>query len=145
MDNVLFIKAVGSILVTVGIAIGTWFLGRKFQKALDRKESAIARQEEIKIIKEEISVTTLIENLYKSSIVEFTQRIDKLEEKNLDLEKKYGEMLLRNAILEERAETYEEKYNILEKEHNKLKVDYEKIHEENKEMRKEIDELKKAV
>jgi len=137
-------ELVGS-AVFIGTAVGTFILGRNSQKIKDKKEVAIARQEEVKILKEEAQLTTLIKDLYTNSAQDFVNRIERLEDARIDLEKKYGEILLRNALLEERAQTYEEKYNKLEKEHNKLKSDYEKIHQENKGMRKEIDELKNTV
>lgn len=76
----------------------------------------------------------MIQEVYKKMIDDFSKRLEEVEKSNIDLTKKYGEILLRNAILEERADTYEQKYRGLKKDYTKLKLDYDKIHKENKEI-----------
>jgi chromosome segregation ATPase len=114
---------------------------RRLKKASADKEEAIAEQEKIKIKKEDTSLSSMV---YQRLNKDIFSRLEDLENSNEDLTKKYNEMLLRNAILEERAETYEQKYKTLEKDHNKLKSDHDKLNKENKEIRKELDELKKT-
>jgi chromosome segregation ATPase len=129
-------------LGTLVVAIIAYLGGRKSKKIQDKKESAIAEQEQIKIKKEEVGLTIMIQDVYRKGVEDFAKRLQNLEESNKDLTNKYGEILLRNAILEERAETYEQKYKGLEKDYIKLKSDHDKIHKENKEIRKELDQLK---
>jgi len=96
----------------------------------------------IKEKKEDVSLSQMIQETYQRLNKDVFQRLDDLEKSNKDLTDKYNEMLLRNAILEERAESYEKKYVTLEKDYTKLKSDHDKLHKENKEIRKELDELK---
>lgn len=122
--------------------VGGYLIGRKTRNIQNRKDEAIAEQEQVKIKKEEVVLSGLIQEVYKKMIDDFSKRLGELEKSNADLTKKYDDILLRNAILEERAETYEEKYKNLEKEHIKLKSDNDKLHAENKKIRKELDILK---
>jgi hypothetical protein len=141
-------------LITLGSGVA---IGRKSRTIQNKKDSAIALQEEIKIKKEETELSSMIQDVYKKMIDDFSKRLEEVEKSNLyltkkygeveksnsDLTKKYGEILLRNAILEERADTYEQKYEGLKKDYTRLKLDYDKIHKENKEIIKELEELKK--
>lgn len=108
---------------------------RRIKRANTAKEEAIAAQEKIKVQKEDVLLSQLIQETYQRLNKDVFQRLE-------ELEKNYNEILLKNAILVERAENYEKKYNTLEKQHIKLKADHDKLHQENKEIRKELDELK---
>nr|DAI89460.1 MAG TPA: Homeobox associated leucine zipper [Caudoviricetes sp.] len=105
-----------------------WFLGRKSRATKDKTD--------------EVNLASTVIDVYKKMFTDLSNRIDGLERSNEDLTHKYGEMLLRNAILEERAETYESKYKTLEKDYTKLKSDHDKLHKENREIRKELEEIK---
>jgi len=118
---------------------------RRIKRANTDKEEAIAAQEKIKVQKEDVSLSLMIQDAYQRLNKDVFQRLDDLEKSNKDLTAKYNEMLLRNAVLEERAESYEKKYTTLEKDYIKLKSDHDKLHKENKEIRKELDELKNAT
>ena len=112
-----------------------WLIGRKSR---DTKEKI-----------EEINLASSTIDLYKKMFLDFSNKLDSLESSKeslttqiVELDRKYAEILLRNALLEERAETYESKYKTLEKDYSKLKSDHDKLHKENKEIRKELDEIK---
>ena len=113
-------------LVTAPIL--TWFLTKKSRDTKDKTNEA--------------TLADVVQGVYTKMAASLETRIDYLEKANEDLTKKYSEMLLRNAILEERAESYEEKYKTLEKDYSKLKSDHDKLHKENKEIRRELDEIK---
>jgi phage-related minor tail protein len=150
-----FIEYWREFVVAVGL-ISAYFGGRKSKGIQERKDNALAAQEEIKIKKEETELSSMIQDVYKKMIDDFSKRLEEVEKSNLyltkkygeveksnlDLTQKYGEILLRNAILEERADTYEQKYEGLKLDYTRLKLDYDKIHKENKEIIKELDELK---
>lgn len=123
-------------LLTFGSGL---LIGNKRRKIQDKKEEAIAEQEEIKIKKEEVELSGLIKGVYEGIISTISARLEILEKANTDLTKKYDEILLRNGILEERAETYEKKYKALEKDHIKLKADYQKIQVELEELKNDKD------
>ncbi len=123
-------------LLTFGSGL---LIGNKRRKIQDKKEEAIAEQEEIKIKKEEVELSGLIKGVYEGIISTISTRLEILEKANNDLTKKYDEILLRNGILEERAETYEKKYKALEKDHIKLKADYQKIQVELEELKNDKD------
>ncbi len=123
-------------LLTFGSGL---LIGNKRRKIQDKKEEAIAEQEEIKIKKEEVELSGLIKGVYEGIISTISTRLEILEKANNDLTKKYDEILLRNGILEERAETYEKKYKALEKDHIKLNTDYQKIQVELEELKNDKD------
>ena len=125
--------------VTLGSGIA---IGRKSRGIQEKKDSAIAEQEQIKIKKEDVSLSQMIQETYQRLNKDVFIRLEGLEKSNTDLIKKYGEILLRNGILEERSEAYGIKYETLKKNYDKLKLDYDKVHKENKEIRVELDELK---
>jgi len=110
-------KEIGVIL----FPIITYVLGKNRQKILDRKEIALAKQEEIKAQKEDVSLSEALRELNNKIFNDLSKRIESLEEKNVDLFNKYHEVQLRNAILEEKASTYEDKYKSLEKNTKNLK------------------------
>ncbi len=118
------------------------FTTRKLNKATADKEEAIAAQEKIKIKKEDVQLSQLIQETYQRLNKDVFQRLEDLEKSNKDLTTKYNEILLRNGILEERAEAYEQKYETLKRDYTQLKLNYDKVHHENKEIRKELEELK---
>ena len=117
------------------LALTTYFLGKKERTINNRKEEAVANQEEIKAKKSELELAVGYQEYYKNTIKNISDRI-------ADLEKKYGEILLRNSILEERAETREKQYKILQGEYSILSEKYEKLHKENISIKKEIEKLK---
>ncbi|HSE99890.1 MAG TPA: hypothetical protein VLA48_03255 [Nitrososphaeraceae archaeon] len=129
------------IVTLLGLGGGYW-MGRKSRATQNKKEDAIAEQEQVKIKKEDVTLSQMIQETYQRLNRDFLIRLEELEKSNKDLTSKYNEILLRNAVLEERAETYESKYRVLEKQHTKLKADHDKLHAENREIRKELDELK---
>lgn len=106
----------------------TWFLTKKSRDTKDKTDDA--------------TLADVIQGVYTKMSVSLEARIEYLEKANEDLTKKYSEMLLKNAILVERAESYESKYKTLEKDYTKLKADHEKLHKENREIRKELDGIK---
>lgn len=118
---------------------------KRLNKATADKEEALASQERIKVQKEDVALSQMIQETYQRLNKDVFQRLDDLEKSNLDLTKKYSEILLKNAILVERAESYEKKYLALENDYTKLKSDYKKLGLENKEIRKELDELKNSA
>lgn len=135
--------------LTEGLLVATTIWGlierRRSNRANAEKDEAIASQEKIKVQKEDVALSQMIQETYQRLNKDVFQRLEYLEKSNEDLKSKYDEMLLKNAILVERAESYEKKYLILEKDYGKLKLDYDKVHKENKEIRKELDELKNAT
>ena len=133
-------KIIIELLVLLGV--GKIFIDKRIKNAGIKKEEAIAEQELIKAKRGEIDLTASIQNVYKTAVVDIEQRLTKQGQEILDLTQKYGEILLRNGLLEEMAETRERQYAILEKDHIKLKSDYKKLQEEHKEIRKELDKIK---
>lgn len=131
-------------MVLVGL-ISTYVVGRESKKIDNKKNSAIAQQEEIKIKKEDASLSIMIQESWEKLNKNVFARLDYLEKANKDLVDKYDEILLRNGILEEKSEAYEKKYETLKKDYVKLKVDYDKVHKESKQLREEIDILKNNV
>lgn len=117
------------------IPILTYLLGRKARIIKNRKEDAVADQEEIKTKKAELDLAVGYQDFYKKMIENFSIRID-------DLERKYGEILERNSALEERAESREKQYKILESDYSLLSDKYDKLHKENIAIKKEIEKLK---
>ena len=136
-------KDIISILALLGVT--TIFVDKRLKKANLKKEEAIADQETIKVKQADIDLTASIQEIYRTMVSDFQKKLTDQGEAILDLNQKYGEILLRNGILEERAELREKQYATLEKEHIKLKADYKKLHEENKEIRKELDEMKRTA
>ena len=98
-----------------------WFLGRKSRATKDKTD--------------EVNLASTTLDVYNKMYTTLSNRID-------DLQNKYDEILLKNAILVERADSYESKYKILEKDYIKLKSDHDKLHKENREIRKELEEIK---
>ena len=133
-------KIIIELLVLLGV--GKIFIDKRIKNAGIKKEEAIAEQELIKAKMGEIALTASIQNVYKTAVVDIEQRLTKQGQEILDLTQKYGEILLRNGLLEEMSETRERQYAILEKDHIKLKSDYKKLQEEHKEIRKELDKIK---
>ena len=127
------------------LGIGKLFLDKRTKNATIKKDEALADQESVKVKQAEVDLTASMQGVYKTLIGDFQKRLEEQGESILDLTKKYGEILLRNGILEERADTREKQYATLEREHNKLKADYKKIHEENKEIREENKEIRKEL
>jgi chromosome segregation ATPase len=125
--------------------MSTYLVGRESKKIDNKKNSAIAAQEEIKIKKEDVSLSIMIQESWEKLNKNVFSRLDYLEKANKDLTDKYDEILLRNGVLEEKAEAYEKKYETLKKDYVKLKVDYDKVHKESKQLREEIDILKNNV
>mgnify|MGYP003419719620 CR=1 FL=1 len=119
--------------------------GRETKKIQNKKDSAIAEQEEIKIKKEDVSLSMMIQSTYQKLNKDVFLRLEFLEESNKDLTDKYNEILLRNGILEEKAESYEKKYEKLKTDYVKLKMDYDKVHRESKQLREEINLLKTNI
>jgi hypothetical protein len=132
-------ESVKDILLVIAL-----FLGLRATVIKNKKDGAIAAQEEVKIKTEEANLTVIVQSVYQGLIGEFKERLQKVESTNLDLTAKYNDILLRNSVLEERSESYEVKYNSIEKDYLKIKTDYDKILKENKELRKEINILKKG-
>lgn len=139
-----FIEYWREFVVAVGL-ISAYFGGRKSKVIQERKDNALATQEEIKIKKEDVSLSQMIQETYQRLNKDVFTRLEGLEKSNDDLTKKYDEILLRNGILEEKSEAYEKKYETLKKDYVKLKLDYDKVHKENKEIRVELDELKNSA
>lgn len=139
-----FIEYWKEFLYLVGLLV-TYVAGRETKKIDNKKNSAIAEQEQIKVKKEDVSLSIMIQDAYQRLNKDVFSRLDDLEKSNLDLTKKYNEILLRNAVLEERSESYEKKYETLKKDYVKLKIDYDKVHKESKQLREEIDILKNNV
>lgn len=128
------------------VAIVTAYVGGRETKRIDnKKNSAIAEQEEIKIKKEDVSLSQMIQSTYQKLNSDVFARLEYLEKSNEDLTHKYNDILLRNGILEEKAEAYEKKYETLKKDYVKLKIDYDKVHKESKQLREEINILKNNV
>ena len=125
------------------LAIVTAYVGgRETKKIQNKKDSAIAEQEEIKIKKEDVSLSQMIQTTYQKLNKDVFERLEHLEHSNRDLMDKYNEILLRNGILEEKAEAYEQKYEKLKRDYVKLKIDYDKVHKESKRLSEEINILK---
>lgn len=131
-------------MVLVGL-ISTYVVGRESKKIDNKKNSAIAEQEQIKVKKEDVALSILIQDSWEKLNKNVFIRLEYLEKSNEDLTHKYNDILLRNAVLEERSESYEKKYETLKKDYVKLKVDYDKVHKESKQLREEIDILKNNV
>jgi chromosome segregation ATPase len=117
------------------IPILSYYLGKKARIIKNRKEDAVADQEEIKTKKAELELAIGYQDFYKSMVESFAKRID-------DLEAKYSEIVLKNRVLEERAETREKQYKILQGEYSVLDEKYNKLHKENITIKKEIEKLK---
>jgi formate dehydrogenase maturation protein FdhE len=128
-----------------GLGVYAIISNRREKKANAAKDEAIAAQEKIKVQKEDVLLSQLIQETYQRLNKDVFERLNSLEKSNDDLLKKYNDILLRNGILEEKAEAYEQKYETLKRDYGKLKLDYDKVHKENKEIRKELDELKNAT
>lgn len=131
-------------IYVAGLAIA-FFGGKKARVNKDKTDEAIAAQEKIKVQKEDVALSQMIQETYQRLNKDVFERLSSLEKSNADLLKKYNDILLRNGILEEKAEAYELKYETLKKDYEKLKSDYGKVHKENQEIRKELDELKNAT
>lgn len=127
------------------LGVGGLFLNKRTKNANIKKDEALADQESIKVKQADINLTASIQDVYKTMVSDFQKKLTEQGEAILDLTQKYGEILLRNGILEERAEAREKQYASLEKEHTKLKADYKKLHEENKEIREENKEIRKEL
>lgn len=123
-----------------GIAIG-----RKSRGILNKKDNAVAEQELIKIKKEDVSLSQMIQETYQRLNKDVFTRLEHLEISNTDLTNKYNEILTRNGVLEEKSDAYEKKYEKLKLDYVKLKLDYDKVHTESKQLREEIDILKNNV
>ena len=132
------------VLLVIALVYGA-ITGRKLKKATADKEEAIAAQEKVKIKKEDVSLSQMIQETYQRLNKDVFERLDFLEKANEDLTNKYNDILLRNAILEERSEGYEKKYEKLKTDYAKLKIDYDKVHKESKQLREEIDILKSNI
>lgn len=115
------------------------------EKIKIRREDALAEQELIKIKKEDVALSILIQESWEKLNKNVFVRLDYLEKANEDLTSKYNEILLRNAVLEERSDGYEKKYEKLKMDYAKLKIDYDKVHKESKQLREEIDILKSNI
>lgn len=131
-------------MVLVGL-ISTYVVGRESKKIDNKKNSAIAEQEQIKVKKEDVALSILIQESWEKLNKNVFARLEYLERANKDLTDKYDEILLRNGVLEEKSEAYEKKYETLKKDYIKLKIDYDKVHKESKQLREEIDILKNNV
>jgi len=131
-------------MVLVGL-ISTYVVGRESKKIDNKKNSAIAEQEQIKVKKEDVALSILIQESWEKLNKNVFARLEYLERANKDLTDKYDEILLRNGVLEEKSEAYEKKYETLKKDYVKLKIDYDKVHKESKQLREEIDILKNNV
>lgn len=125
--------------LAVAAIVSAYVGGRESKKIANKKDDAIAEQEIIKVKKEDVSLSILIQESWEKLNKNVFARLEYLEKANKDLVDKYDEILLRNGILEEKAEAYEKKYETLKKDYNKLKVDYDK---ETKQLREEIEILK---
>ena len=136
-------KEIISVLSFIGV--GKLFVDSRIKKANIKKEEAVADQETIKVKQADIDLTASIQDVYKTMVLDFKKTLTEQGEAILDLNQKYGEILLRNGILEERAEAREKQYASLEREYTKLKADYKKLHEENKEIREENREIRKEL
>ncbi len=126
-------------LLAAAAIVSAYVGGRESKKIANKKDHAIAEQEIIKVKKEDVSLSILIQESWEKLNKNVFARLEYLEKANKDLADKYDEILLRNGILEEKAEAYEKKYETLKKDYNKLKVDYDK---ETKQLREEIEILK---
>lgn len=136
-------KEIISVLSFIGV--GKLFVDSRIKKANIKKEEAVADQESIKVKQADIDLTASIQDVYKTMVTDFQKKLIEQGEAISDLNQKYGEILLRNGILEERAEAREKQYATLEREYTKLKADYKKLHEENKEIREENREIRKEL
>lgn len=136
IELILGLEKVLYILGGMLIPILTYLLGKKARIIKNRKDDAVADQEEIKTKKAELDLAVGYQDFYKKMIEGFSIRID-------DLERKYSEILARNSALEERAETREKQYKILEGDYTLLSEKYDKLHKENIAIKKEIEKLKK--
>ena len=126
-------------LLAAAAIVSAYVGGRESKKIANKKDDAIAEQEIIKVKKEDVSLSILIQESWEKLNKNVFARLEYLEKANKDLADKYDEILLRNGILEEKAEKKKKKYETLKKDYNKLKVDYDK---ETKQLREEIEILK---
>ena len=131
-------------LYLVGLFL-TYIVGRKSKNIEDKKNSAIADQEQIKTKQEDVSLSQMIQETYQRLNKDIFSRLEGLEQSNKDLTEKYNDILLRNGVLEEKSEAYEKKYEKLKMDYAKLKIDYDKVHKESKQLREEIDILKNNI
>ena len=139
-----FIEYWKEFLVFAGLN-STYIAGRESKKKKKKKDTAIAEQEQIKVKKEDVSLSILIQESWEKLNKNVFIRLEYLEKSNEDLTNKYNDILLRNGVLEEKSEAYEKKYEKLKMDYAKLKIDYDKVHKESKQLREEIDILKNNI
>ncbi len=136
-------KEIISVLSFIGV--GKLFVDSRIKKANIKKEEAVADQESIKVKQADVDLTASIQDVYKTMVLDFQKKLTEQGEAISDLTRKYGEILLRNGVLEERAEARDKQDATRERDDTKLKADYKKLHEENKEIREENREIRKEL
>ena len=85
-------KDIISILALLGVT--KIFVDKKLKKANLKKEEALAEQEEVKVKQADVNLTASIQEVYRTMVSDFQKKLTDQGEAILDLNQKYGEILL---------------------------------------------------